>query len=270
MALPQHLSTAFDAVKLRQVAEQIQLWLQSLPIQTTMPVTFSLRRSARARKLRLQVSAGKVVVVVPAEPGLSILPFVQRHRQWLLHSLEKFKNNHTVSTLPAHVAPGQALSISFQGAVFPLAIQITQRKRIKIEFDQAFTVSVPVAFPPADYAIAIQAELIRWFKKQTQLKAEHWIRQHGPKYQLMPRSIVIRRQKSRWGSCGIHNDISLNWLLILAPPEILEYVVVHELCHIRIKNHSQQFWQLVGAHLPNYRQSRCWLRENGSALLAAW
>jgi len=96
---------------------------------------------------------------------------------------------------------------------------------------------------------------------------EQLVCRHGPKHQLFPKSIVIKSQKSRWGSCGIHNDIAINWHLALAPLEILEYVVVHEICHIQEKNHSKQFWALVAQHLPNYRSARLWLKQHGRTLM---
>jgi predicted metal-dependent hydrolase len=77
----------------------------------------------------------------------------------------------------------------------------------------------------------------------------------------------IKTQKSRWGSCGPNNDINLNWLLMLAPAAALEYVVVHELCHIKHKNHSAAFWQLVAEHLPNYQQQRHWLKQHGARVM---
>ena len=73
--------------------------------------------------------------------------------------------------------------------------------------------------------------------------------------------------KSRWGSCGPRNDINLNWLLAFAPPAVLEYVVVHELCHIRHRDHSARFWALVAQHLPGWAHERQWLKRQGGELL---
>ena len=84
---------------------------------------------------------------------------------------------------------------------------------------------------------------------------------------VAPRSLKIKTQKSRWGSCGPNNDINMNWLLMLAPPEAMEYVVVHELCHIIHKNHSKDFWGLVAEHLPAYQQQRLWLKQQGVSLM---
>ena len=82
------------------------------------------------------------------------------------------------------------------------------------------------------------------------------------------RRIRIGGQRTLWGSCSRRGTISFNWRLVLAPPEVLDYVVVHELCHLRVPNHSRQFWAIVEQHRPHWRQQRDWLRDNGPELLA--
>lgn len=78
--------------------------------------------------------------------------------------------------------------------------------------------------------------------------------------------ITIRSQKTRWGSCSSKGGLNFNWRLYLAPPEILDYVVVHELCHLVEMNHSKAFWDLVGSILPDYKEREQWLKDNGSSL----
>lgn len=79
-------------------------------------------------------------------------------------------------------------------------------------------------------------------------------------------SISVRDQKTRWGSCSAKGALSFNWRLMLAPPNILDYVVVHELCHLEHLNHSKDFWECVEAILPDYRERRKWLKEHGHEL----
>ena len=80
--------------------------------------------------------------------------------------------------------------------------------------------------------------------------------------------ITIRNQRTRWGSCSSKGNLNFNCLLMLAPPEVIDYVVVHELCHRRELNHSDRFWSLVEQILPDYKQRQKWLKDNGGALIA--
>ena len=79
--------------------------------------------------------------------------------------------------------------------------------------------------------------------------------------------ITIRNQRTRWGSCSSQGNLNFNCLLLRAPQEVLEYVVVHELCHRKEMNHSPKFWAEVERVLPNYRESKRWLKENGPGLI---
>ena len=80
--------------------------------------------------------------------------------------------------------------------------------------------------------------------------------------------IRIGGQRTLWGSCSARGTLSFNWRLVLAPPEVLDYVVVHELCHLRVPDHSTRFWALVERHRPHWRHQRDWLRRHGPELLA--
>jgi len=80
--------------------------------------------------------------------------------------------------------------------------------------------------------------------------------------------ITIRAQRTRWCSCSATGTLSFNWRLVLAPLEVLDYVVVHELCHIRVPDHSRRFWRLVESRRPEWRRQRDWLTVHGPELLA--
>jgi predicted metal-dependent hydrolase len=92
--------------------------------------------------------------------------------------------------------------------------------------------------------------------------------EEAPAIGVSPARIQIRDQRSRWGSCSTRGTLSFNWRLVLAPFDVLDYVVVHELCHLREPNHSSRFWRLVERHRPDWRTQRDWLHTHGPELLA--
>lgn len=94
------------------------------------------------------------------------------------------------------------------------------------------------------------------------------VSRYAPQIGVTYSRITIRSQKSRWGSCSAKGNLSFNCLLMLAPPEVRDYVVVHELCHRKQLNHAPAFWSLVEEILPDYRTRKQWLKTNGTALIA--
>lgn len=94
------------------------------------------------------------------------------------------------------------------------------------------------------------------------------IEDEGPELGVEPQRVEIKDQRSRWGSCSTRGTVTFNWRLALAPLEVLDYVVVHELCHLRVPSHSRRFWRLVETRRPAWRAQRDWLHEHGPELLA--
>lgn len=109
---------------------------------------------------------------------------------------------------------------------------------------------------------ALKKRYIKAAKEYFPKRAEYYADLIGVEYDR----IRIAEQKTRWGSCSSNKTLSFNWKLMLAPPRVLDYVVVHELCHLIEMNHSKRFWQLVESVLPEYREYREWLKKNGHTL----
>lgn len=94
------------------------------------------------------------------------------------------------------------------------------------------------------------------------LRVSYYIQFTGGSYER----ITIRGQRTRWGSCSSRGTLSFNWRLMLAPPKVLDYVVVHELCHLTHMDHSTAFWNAVAEVMPDYKVYRNWLKEHGREL----
>ena len=172
----------------------------------------------------------------------------------------------------ASLAPAcytEGATVPYQGRQIPLQLNRDHRKTIRVQLhnEQSFIINLPNNLSDEQSSETIRLALVRWMKNQAKLQAGLLIEKHAPRFALFPRSLKIKTQKSRWGSCGPHDDLNLNWLLMLAPPEVFEYVVIHELCHIKHKNHAQDFWQLVSRHDPDYQQHRRWLKQHGASIM---
>jgi predicted metal-dependent hydrolase len=113
---------------------------------------------------------------------------------------------------------------------------------------------------------AIRSTLICWYKQHAEQYLNSRTAWFSNKTGLTPRSITIKTYKARWGSCNSHLDIQFNWKLIQAPPDIIDYVIIHELCHIQHHNHSPAFWQVVEKYYPDFKLARIWLKNNGHKL----
>ena len=101
-----------------------------------------------------------------------------------------------------------------------------------------------------------------WLRKRLGEDAQAFVREHGEPNALKPKAVRIKDQKHLWGSCGRGRIVNLNWHLIFAPKPVLEYAVVHELCHMRHRNHDFAFWRLVGSLLPDWKARKAWLEAN--------
>lgn len=118
--------------------------------------------------------------------------------------------------------------------------------------------------PDSDAAVraALRSTLSAMALKRIRARLEHYI----PRVGRAPGRVAIRDQKSRWGSCSQKGNVNFNWKLIMAPPEALDYVVVHELCHLYEFNHSPRFWALVSEQMPDYAVWKKWLKQHAEDL----
>lgn len=112
----------------------------------------------------------------------------------------------------------------------------------------------------------IKEALVKWYRQRFAEVVKDRIEKYSLQLKVAPCKVVIKDQKIRWGSCSKKGNINLNWRLIMAPLHVIDYVVVHELCHLKVMNHSKDFWNLVESILPNYHESRKWLKVNGNRL----
>jgi predicted metal-dependent hydrolase len=115
--------------------------------------------------------------------------------------------------------------------------------------------------------LAPAGDVERWYRDEARRRLTAAVARNAPGLGVRPGRIGIRDPRTRWGSCSARGNLSFSWRLVIAPPEVLEYVVVHELCHLRELNHSKRFYGLLEEARPGWRAQSAWLREFGHELL---
>ena len=113
---------------------------------------------------------------------------------------------------------------------------------------------------------AARTAIERWYRRQARQRIRAALDDHAGRLGLAGRSMAIRDQRTRWASCSPLGNLSFSWRLVLAPREVLNYVVIHELCHLRVPNHGKDFWRLLDQMLPGWREASAWLRDHGAEL----
>ena len=108
--------------------------------------------------------------------------------------------------------------------------------------------------------------IVNWYKQQAEIYLNKRTAELSEQTGLIPKSITIKTYKARWGSCNIKGEIQYNWQIMQAGPSVIDYLIIHELCHLQHHNHGKGFWQLVERHCPNFRQEQVWLKQNGHKL----
>jgi len=171
---------------------------------------------------------------------------------------------HNLSTNPVNGKIAPDVPLLYLGQCYRLKIAESLQDQVFIDGDYLVVYYRPTQRPGL---AAAQALLLKWYVEQATAallsRTNYWAKQIG----VSPARITIRDQKTRWGSCSSRGSINYSWRLIMAPSLVLDYLVIHELCHMKVANHSREFWKLVGCFITDYTSQRHWLKENGNLLM---
>jgi len=224
---------------------------------TTVP--YRIRRSQRARVARILIDGDAVEVVVPSRfPLREVEPFVEEKLPWIERTLRRMSETEA-ELPPAQIRDGG--EVPYLGGRLTLAVRIDPRRSREHAARQGS--QLWLALPPD---ARLRDALERWYRRQARAeitpRLDAACARAGTRYS----SLQIRGQRTRWASCSSGGAMSFNWRLMLAPEEILEYVIEHEVAHLEVLDHSPRFWELLAERSPRWREPEAWLRRHGHAL----
>jgi predicted metal-dependent hydrolase len=213
-------------------------------------IDYSIRRSDRARRVRVSVDAEKgVEVILPRRASeKAAAAAVVELRPWIERRLRE------VEAAREQIAAREG-TVPYLGETLTLVPQ-AGRTRVHRRGDELLV-------PAGDPREALERWYRRMAREEIEPRLDMAVRELGTRYT----KLTIRNQKTRWGSCSSTGAMSFNWRLLLGPEEVLDYVVWHEACHLKVMDHSPRFWALVANHMPAYPHARRWLRRHGGTLV---
>jgi predicted metal-dependent hydrolase len=210
-------------------------------------IAYSVRRSDRARRVRVVVEpTGAVEVVLPRRAAQrEAAAAVAELRPWIERRLTESQ------------ALRERLAARGDGLPYLGELLRPRRESGRTRAHRRGDVLL--------FGDRVQIE--RWYRRMARIEVEPRLDEAVAALGVSYRSVRIANQRTRWGSCSTNGAMSFNWRLLLAPPEILDYVVWHEACHLVHMDHSRAFWSLLERHRPDYRVARRWLRDHGPTLV---
>ena len=234
-------------------------------VESPAPLQVVERISRQARSIRVEVRPdGEVRLVIPRFVSRGdAYAFLRSREVWVRDKLAELRNRAQQARRPPLRWDGSD-SIPLAGRETPVRLVPAIVVRPRVRLGEAIEVLCPPAVhgQHAFLATTLRAAL----RAQARVQALLLLQQAALAIGVDWSGPRIADQKSLWGSCTAEGQISLNWRLLLAPPEVFRYVVIHELCHRRHLDHSARFWTLVERHMPEYAGWRAWLRQQGASL----
>lgn len=247
------------------------------------PLEYWLRQSARSRTLRVTIDPRRgLVVSVPlasrrgwARPEREVERFLATREPWVRRHLDRLEGQRVAIEARGGIA--DAAEFRYLGEIHrlrilsaPAGVRRSSVARLGADVgDELHLILAPRDFlAPRDRRRP--AEVLRgWLRERAAAAVDRAVMAHAPALGVTPARITFRDTRSRWGSASRKGSVSLSWRLILAPPEALETVVIHELAHLREFGHGPEFWALVTARRPDHQRWRRWLRTHSHELHAA-
>jgi len=235
---------------------------------TKGPLSFLLKRSSRRRTLAIVVGEdANVIVHAPFYSTLkAIHSFINEKTYWIFDKKHEAEKN--ISYLNSKKFD-EGHEFLFLGKKYPINIKDGDTKTSRISFDGLkWDVTFANNLNAHKKRDTVKKKMVQWYRKQAEEVLGGRIFYYSRIMGVEPKKIAVRSQKRLWGCCDFNTQtIHLNWQIILSPIKVVDYVVVHEMCHLMIPNHSKRFWKKVEKYMPDFKQYQKWLKINALDML---
>lgn len=231
------------------------------PVETTTcrGITAEVIRTDRRKTAQVRVDDGRVSILVPRMLQDSrISEILSQKTRWIRGKL--YLQGQALPVAPKEYVSGE--SFSYLGNNYRLKVTTGSERSVKL-LNGRLHVTLPARVSSPE---KVREALTEWYRGHALRKIQEKAARYAPVVGVEPKSVGIKSFRSRWGSCHLSGDVVYNWKIVMAPNSIVDYVVVHELCHLKQHDHSDKFWKLVGQVVPDYAECREWLRVNGGQL----
>ncbi len=223
---------------------------------------YEIKRSARRRTVCLQIRDGQVQVMVPAKTSQrQIRALVDKHKDWIDRKLREQAarpkaNAKTFTDGEMFTYLGQHLKLRIaEGPPWPAEQSGGQ-----------VVVTVPARMAAEERLAAVEERIREWYRVAALERFRDRVVHFSERIGVAAKAVKVKTYKRRWGSCSAKGELSFNWRLIIAPPDVIDYVAAHEVAHLVHHNHSPEFWAVVAHLMPDYRHWQDWLHRNGGLL----
>jgi predicted metal-dependent hydrolase len=215
-----------------------------------------INRTKRKKTISIQIKDGNVEVRAPFNLNQNeIDAFILKKERWIKNKILLQKS---IKQLPKKkFINGEVFK--FLGKDLKLKINISGEKKTYLKNDY---ICLDLKNNSENNKEKIKKELKLFYRSLSERILKERTLIESKKMNLKVKAIKVRSYKNRWGSCSSNGDISYNWKLIMAPEKIIDYVIIHELCHLIHFNHSRDYWEEVSKKIPNYKECREWLKSN--------
>lgn len=242
---------------------ELQLLENVLPAEA--PQLTVIRRKHQ-RTIRIRIKNDALLVSAPSGvPFPRIADFVRNKSDWIKKVCRKNRQKSDRLARLKEAARGTLLLRGERKPVNPFPVRNLCKPAL-VEHDRAVVFQYPAAAAASDLLYPDSDTVFAFYRKLARNELKEAFYRHADRLPFRPAGLTIRNQKTRWGSCSSRGTISLNWRLIKCPATIRDYIIIHELCHLKHFNHSKVFWKTVRDYYPGVDQAKSWIRKHSDII----